>query len=196
MPRRAAVLLYPGCVFLEIAPTVDLLAEHCSVAYYTPDGSVHLASNGAQVIADGSFAEIAASPPGCVIVPGGNPDSIVDLGTANRCLAAAHSGGAILAGICAGGLVLARTGLLRGHRATHNYTLEHAESDAVSLVAPFWEGVFFERADIVIDLPFITAQHWARERFAAAVAQAIGVFSNSEATAYVRRQSFSYDRDA
>ena len=42
MPReRAVVLLYPGCIFLEIAATVELLAEHCEVGYFTPTGEVH-----------------------------------------------------------------------------------------------------------------------------------------------------------
>ena len=66
-----------------------------------------------------------------------------------------------MAGICAGALVLARAGLLRGRRATHGYTAEHATAEVVACTAPIFEGIRFERADVVVDPPFITAQYWA-----------------------------------
>jgi hypothetical protein len=50
----------------------------------------------------------------------------------------------------------------------------------------------FERADIVIDRPFITAQYWARVKFAAAVAQELGVLSAEQAARYVAKETFSY----
>lgn len=36
---KVAVLLYPGCIFLEIAPALELLAPRCDVLFYTPDGA-------------------------------------------------------------------------------------------------------------------------------------------------------------
>jgi putative intracellular protease/amidase len=190
------VLLYPGCIFFEIAAAVELLARRCEIAYFTPDGTTHAASNGARIAADGSYADAAATDARCVIVPGGNPDAIIDPGTANACLIAAHRRGAWLAGICAGSLVIARAGLLRGRRATHNYTAEHATADVVACAAPIYDGIVFERADLVVDAPFITAQHWAPVPFAAALAQAAGVLSADEAMHYVRRQRFSYGPSA
>lgn len=193
MPH-VGVLLYPGCIFLEIAPVTELLADHgCAVEYFTPDGAGHRASNGAAIAPAGSFADLAAAPPDAVVVPGGNPDAIIDPGTATPCLRAAHAHGALVAGICAGGLVIARAGLLQGRRATHNYTAEHAAPEVVACAAPIWDGIHFVRADVVVDGPFITAQYWAREKFAAAVAQALGALSREQAAAYLAKRRFSYD---
>lgn len=190
---RANILLYPGCIFLEIAPAAEILAEHCDVGYFTPKGEMHEASNGLRVIATGSYAH-AAERATCVVVPGGNPDSIIEPETASECLRAAHRGGAVIAGICAGALVLARAGLLRGRRATHSYTPEHASAEVVACTAPIFEGICFERADVVVDLPFITAQYWAAGKFAAAIAQAMGLFSAQDAAAYLGRYGRSYER--
>jgi transcriptional regulator GlxA family with amidase domain len=191
--RRVVVLLYPGCIFLEIAPVLELLAPFCDIGFFTPDGTVHDASNGARILPSGPYADAAAAQADCVVVPGGDPDSIIEPGHANECLTAAHRRGALLAGICAGGLVLARAGLLRGRRVTHNYTAEHASPEVLACTAPIWDGSVFERADIVIDRPFITAQFWARAKFAAAVAQELGLLSAEQAGQYVAKQSFSYE---
>jgi len=120
MPRSAAVVLYPGCVIFEIAAVVELLARSCEVNYFAPDRNVHCASNGARLLPHGSYSDLAARTVDCVLVPGGNPDSILEPGSANECLFGASRQGALMAGICAGNLVLARAGLLVGRRATHN----------------------------------------------------------------------------
>lgn len=195
MRRRVAVLLYPGCIFLEIAPLLEVLASECELSFFTPDGAVHDASNGTRLIANGAFAQACDAPLDCVVIPGGNPDSIIDAGSANHCLASACERGALLAGICAGALVIARAGLLRGRRATHNYTAEHTTAEVLACTDPIFEGIVFERADIVVDQPFITAQHWAKTKFAAAVATALGVFSPEQAERYLRRERYSYGDD-
>jgi hypothetical protein len=48
------VLLYPGCIFLEVAAAVELLSEHCEMGYFTPRGESHDASNGVRMVATGS----------------------------------------------------------------------------------------------------------------------------------------------
>ncbi|MEH6462218.1 DJ-1/PfpI family protein [Chitinimonas sp. JJ19] len=193
MRRRVTVLLYPGSIFLEIAPLLEVLAPECDISFFTPDGTIHDASNGTRVVVNGSFAQAMDTPADCVVVPGGNPDSIIELGSANPCIAAAYGRGAVLAGICAGVLVIARSGLLHGKRATHNYTAEHTTAEVLACTDSILEGIVFERADIVVDQPFITAQHWAREKFAVTVAVSLGVFSPEQAEQFVQRQRYSYD---
>ena len=175
MKKNAAVLLYPGCIFFEIALAVETLEKSCHVGYFTPDATDHCASNGAVIRASGSYSDLAQLEVDCVLIPGGDPGSIIPDGLANECLKSAHARGALLAGICAGDLVLASTGLLKGVRATHNYTLEYASEEAVAFTEKYWEGIIFERADLVRDGRIITAQPWAYAAFAAAVAQDLGV---------------------
>jgi transcriptional regulator GlxA family with amidase domain len=194
MPNEVAVLLYPGCIFFEIALAVETLAEHLSVRYYTPDGQTHRASNGAHIEASGDFASLATARVAAVLIPGGDPRSIVSPELlAAPALRAQAERGALLAGICAGSLVLASAGLLKGRRATHNYTAEHASPEKVAATAAFWNGMDFERANLVQDGQTITAQPWAYRQFAAAVAKHLGVLGPEAAAAlegYVQHRTY------
>lgn len=191
-----AVLLYPGCAFFEIALAAETLARAgAALRWFTPDGAPHAASNGARIGADGDLAALAGAQVAAVLVPGGDPGSILvpqDLASAALRAQAAH--GALLAGICAGGLVLAAAGLLRGRRGTHNYTAEHAPPETVATVAPYWEGLRFERADLVEDGRLITAQPWADRLYAATVALRLGLLSPAEAEALVGYPARAYAR--
>jgi len=183
MSDTVAVLLYPGCVFFEIALAAEILAGRFRVRYYSPAGEPHTASNGATVAADGSYAELTRARTAAVLVPGGDPGSImVPNALASAALQAQAAAGSLMAGICAGNLVLAAAGLLRGRRGTHNYTAEYAPPQAVEATAPHWQGLRFVRADLVEDGPIITAQPWAYRQYAAAVARRLGVIGVDEAS--------------
>lgn len=193
MHRQVAVLLYPGCVFFEVALALEILARRSSVAFYTPDGLAHQASNGATLQVAGSYGDLERTQLDCVLVPGGDPASIIPGGLAAACLHAQRAGGALIGAICAGALVLASAGLLRGVRATHNYTPEHASPEAVEFTQHFWEGSQYVRADLVSDRGIITAQPWAYAKFAAAIAEELGVLSASQSAALIAAHAFSYD---
>jgi transcriptional regulator GlxA family with amidase domain len=189
MSRAAAVLLYPGCIFFEVALAVETLAQFFEIFYFTPDGQNHRSSNGALIYADGSYADLETSDCVCVLVPGGNPDSVLlPENVVNRCLRANAQRGALLAGICAGNLILASTGLLAGIQVTHNYTLEYFPPEVVELTQAFWTGARYEKADVVVDRQFITAQPWAYRRYAAAVAKYLGVLTSKQATTLINNR--------
>jgi hypothetical protein len=97
--------------------------------------------------------------------------------------------------------VLRRWRAFRASRAKINVHVERPRRRVAALprpgcnlldiaAAPSHHGIVFERADLVIDLPFITAQHWAHGVFA--VAQALGVLPPAEAADRLRRQRFSH----
>ena len=180
---QAAVLLYPGCSFFEIALAAETLAAHMPVRYFTPDGRRHAASNGTSIEVDGDIKQLEAEDAGVVLVPGGDPRALlVPEVIAASALQARAEAGSVVAGICAGNLVMAASGLLRGRRGTHNYTAEHASPEQVATTARYWEGLQFVRADLVQDGNLITSQPWAYRRYAAQVARAVGVLSESEAS--------------
>jgi putative intracellular protease/amidase/N-acetylglutamate synthase-like GNAT family acetyltransferase len=175
--RTAVVWLYPGCTYFEVAAAVEVLSQHFEVLHLTPDGSEITDSSGRTLTAQGSYADLARGGIECVLIPGGDPGSIILEHKATAALRRIADRGALMAGICAGNLVLASAGLLKGVRATHNYTPEYAPAEKVAATAPYWDGILFERADLVEDGKRITAQHWAHEEFAAAVARHLGVQS-------------------
>ncbi|MFZ2989084.1 DJ-1/PfpI family protein, partial [Ideonella sp.] len=127
-----AVLLYPGCIFFEIALAAEQLASRFELRYYTPDGAPHAASNGATLLPAGDYRDLAQTKVAAVLVPGGDPRSIIPAALATAALQAAGARGSLMAGICAGNLVLASVGLLKGRRGTHNYTPEHAPAHKVA----------------------------------------------------------------
>lgn len=178
--RRAAVLLYPGAVYFEIALATETLAAHgVQLWWATPDGSAHAASNGARLAADGDYAAMAAQRWDALVIPGGDPGSIVVPGRANDALRAAHAQGAVMAGICAGALVLAAAGLLRGRRATHTYTPAYASAVAVSTTAPYWDGIEYDDRDVVVDGPFVTAKPWATVGYTGALMRQLGLWDDA-----------------
>jgi transcriptional regulator GlxA family with amidase domain len=173
--RKVAVLLYPGCIYFEVSGAVEALSKHFNVLQFTPDGAELADSSGRKLPAQGSYADFERGGFACVLVPGGDPRSIILGQSATVALQRAASEGALMAGICAGSLVLASAGVLKGFRATHNYTAEYATAEKVVATAPYWDGILFERADIVEDGKRITAQPWAHEQFALAVERHLGV---------------------
>ncbi|MFY7856903.1 MAG: DJ-1/PfpI family protein [Rubrivivax sp.] len=182
MSPPVVVLLYPGCIFFEIALAAEVLAARYSLRYLTPDGGDLTASNGLRLRSDGAFDRLDAPTPAAVLVPGGDPRSVLEPPhPALPRLRALADAGVTVAGICAGNLVLAAAGVLRGRRGTHNYTAEHAPQAVVAAVAPFWQGLTFERADLVEDGPVITAQHWADRDLAALLGQRLGVLDPVQA---------------
>lgn len=122
LPRKVAVLLYPGCVYFEIEATVAALSRQFEVLHFTPDGLGLADSRGEQLTAQGSYADFEQTDVKCVIVPGGDPGSIIPEQKATAALQHAAGQGALMAGICAGNLVLASAGLLKGVRATQLHT--------------------------------------------------------------------------
>jgi putative intracellular protease/amidase len=191
-----ALLLYPGCIFFEVALAAETLAgAGARLRWYMPDGAPLTASNGARIAADGDLAALAHAPADAVLLPGGDPGGLlVPRDIASAALQAQAARGALMAGICAGGLLLAAAGLLRGRRGTHNYTAEHAPPEVVATVAPYWQGMRFECADLVEDGPVITAQPWAYRRYAATVARRLGLLDAAAAEALVRQPERAYAR--
>jgi putative intracellular protease/amidase len=186
--RPVVVLLYPGCIFFEIALAAETLAERgARIVWLTPQGTPHHASNGAHLSVDGDYPMLRALRPAAVLIPGGDPRAILLPDNLVRApLEAALQHGALLAGICAGNLVLAASGFLRGRRGTHNYTSEFAPPEQVAATAAVWAGMAYERADLVEDGPFITAMPWAYRAYAAAVGRRLGLLDAAAAERVLR----------
>lgn len=191
---EAAVLLYPGCIFFEIALAAETLASCMRLRYFTPDGLVHQASNGAVIESAGDLSDLQFADVRAILIPGGDPTYLLSAESKSGSALRRQAGnGAVVAGICAGNLVMAASGLLRGRRGTHNYTPEHASPEKVAATSRYWQGMDFVRADLVEDGNLITAQPWAYRKYAATLGRVLGVITDSESQAmeqYVARRSY------
>ena len=173
-------VLYPGCIAYEIMLTVELLGRMGQVQFATPDGRPHRCESGMTIAADCDFT--SADPRlSAVLIPGGDPASVVDNIELALMLKAAASRGALLAAICAGPLLLAKAGLLVGRRFTHGYGKQHAD-----FLAPFWAGALYEDSACVIDGRVVTAQAWAHIAFGVAVADMCGALPEGRTADQIR----------
>ena len=188
-PRpEVSVLLFPGCILFEIALALALaleqVADHFTVRFYTPLGDSHHSSQGFELQPHGSYETLSAAKSVAVLVPGGDSRGALSAEhSVKEALQTQLRRGALIAGICAGNLVLAYAGILDERRGTHNYTPEHAPQTMVDAASRYWGSMIFERADLVIDGNVITAQPWAYRNYAAAVAEYLHIVSSEQARA-------------
>ena len=113
------VILYPGCIFLEVALAIELLAEKYQIVFATPDGLQHEASNGSILKVHTSYQGIDLSLCRALLVPGGDPGSIAENKEIDQVIRTANEKGILLAAICAGPFVLAKANVFKGKRIAH-----------------------------------------------------------------------------
>lgn len=163
-PSVVAVL-YPGCIFFELALALELLAEKYQIFFATPDGSDHHASNGSILRATTSYEQIDLSNCRAVLVPGGDPGSIKDNKEIDEVIQSANNKGLWLAAICAGPSVLAKAKVLKGKRIAHGYGPKQLE-----FLKSYFEGVHLTEEKFVCDGNVITAKPDAHIDFAVEIA--------------------------
>ncbi len=190
-PRSCVVLLYPGCTLAEVIEVVTRLnGAEVAVQFVSADGSDVIDQSGLMMVPDRPIDEIDRSKVDVVIVPGGDPEAIIGDASVKRLLAAVVDGGGVVAGICAGVLVLGDAGVLAGRHITHNYRAPWAGDEIEAFVRPllesaaeveptFGEVVCVDRgasgATVITALPNATIQ------FTTAVGQALGMFDDDSA---------------
>lgn len=168
MKTKALVIFYPDCIEFEAILAAQVLhEEHLAIEIATPDGSDYLGPSGIALRATHSYAEVHPEDYRVVIVPGGNTKSVLENETLIGILRAANDAGATFGAICAGPLLLARAGLLKGRRFTHGYGPDSP--------LPYWQEGSYEDRPVVVDGNIVTAKPQAYIDFAIEVLYAAGL---------------------
>lgn len=170
------VVLYPGCIFFELALAIELISEKCDIIFATPDGTEHLASNGSKIRADASYENVDLTGCKAILIPGGDPGSIKDNTAIDRVLKAGNEQGLWIAAICAGPLVLAKAGILKGRQIAHGYGPEQLE-----FLKSYFEDVYLTDEKFVCDGNILTAKPDAHIDFAVELACRLGAADVSKA---------------
>lgn len=185
------LVLYPGCVYQEVAAAVSLLTESGKLRAFSPSGAPVRTQEGLLLGADQAYSEGAAEGLRALLVPGGDLASVHEDATLRSMLRAAGAReDLVLAGICNGALLLALAGVLKGRACTHTATRELAPGAAFAplraLAERACEGSRYLDEDVVVDGRVVTARPWAAHRFAERVAVLTGALSRQRAARRVR----------
>lgn len=169
-------ILYPGCIFFELALSLELLAEKYQLVFATPDGSDHHASNGSILRATTSYKQVDLSNCLAVLVPGGDPGSIKNNKEVDEVIQSANEKGLWLAAICAGPFVLAKAKILKGKKIAHGYGPKQFE-----FLKSYFEGVHLTEKKFICDGNVITAKPDAHIDFAVEIACRLDVVDAAKA---------------
>jgi putative intracellular protease/amidase len=168
MKTKALVIFYPDCIEFEAILAAQVLhEENITLDVATPDGADYLGPSGIALRATHSYAEVHADEYRVVIIPGGDTKAVLDNQILLRMLRAAHAARATFGAICAGPLLLARAGLLKGRRFTHGY--------GAASTLPDWKGGTYVDQPVVVDGNIVTAKPQAYIDFAVEVLYAAGL---------------------
>ncbi|MBC7713654.1 MAG: DJ-1/PfpI family protein [Rhizobacter sp.] len=175
--KNVVALLYPGCIFFEIALATELLAKKYQVIFATPDGSDHQASNGMVIKPHSSFKNLSLENCHAVLVPGGDFDSIKDCGDSDRLLQAANDKKLWIAAICAGPFLLGKAGVIKNRTIAHG--LGNEQKDHLS---SYFKDVTFVEEKFFVDHNIITARPEAHIEFAVELAARLEAIDPIRAT--------------
>jgi putative intracellular protease/amidase len=156
---KVLVIFYPDCIEFEAILAAQVLhGENLTIDVATPDGTDYLGPSGIALRATHRYANVRPEEYRAVIVPGGDTKSVLENETLLGILRTAHASGATIGAICAGPLLLARAGLLKGRRFTHGYGPDSP--------LPYWKDGYYENQPVVVDGNIVTAKPQAYIDFA------------------------------
>lgn len=182
--KPTLLVLYPGCTTFEVMLTLELLRHHTQVIATSPYGAEVTDSSGILIHAHQSYDEVEPERFGLVLVPGGDPEVIMDDKRVDKILQGADEGSTPMGGISAGVLVLAKSGILRSRHIVHSYHAPFATKEMEAFTAPYWkEARVLEDSERVVmkDRNVVTALSNGFVDFALEVTQLLGIHSRERA---------------
>lgn len=175
--KKILLMLYPNCISFETMLAVEILGERYSVEVITTDNKIHTDASGLLIKPHLSFEKVQIDNYVALLIPGGNPDAIIGQTQVQHLIRKFHTARLIVAGICAGVLVLADSGILKGHKITHNYLAKYASEEVVKLTTNFWNGTDYEDSLCVVSGNIVTAMPNGYIEFATTLAEKLGIHS-------------------
>lgn len=159
------VVLYPGCISFEVTLASELLSAKYEIVTVSPDGQDVAMNSGLPIKINKSFKEVDLVKCKAILVPGGDPRSLIGNNEIDHILVQANKQNILIAGICAGPSVLAKAGIIKGKRIAHGYQKEQLE-----FLKEIFKDVILTDDLFVSDKNIITAKPEAHIDFAVEIA--------------------------
>ena len=168
------IVLYPGCISFEVALASELLAAKYKLITVSPDGQDVSMNSGLPIKVNKSFEEINLKNCKAILMPGGDPASLIENSEIDRILIEANEKNILIAGICAGPSVLAKAGILKGKRIAHGY-----QKEQLDFLKEIFKDVILTDDLFVADKNIITAKPEAHIDFAVEIACRLDAIDSS-----------------
>lgn len=159
------IVLYPGCISFEVSLASELLSVKYELVTVSPDGKDVAMNSGLPIKVIKSFKEVDLVNCKAILVPGGDPGSIIENLEIDHILTEANKLNILIAGICAGPSILAKAGILKGKRIAHGYQKEQLE-----FLKDIFKDVILTDDLFVSEKNIITAKPEAHIEFAVEIA--------------------------
>ena len=177
--QRTALVLFPGCVYQEVAAAVAMSSERFPLLVMSPDGLPVRTREGLTLAAEARFDDAKLETLRCLLVPGGDIRAVLDNAALDTLLAsAARAPWIAIGGICNGVVLLAKAGVLDGRACTHTCTQRFASAPEfeplLAFAAPHFARTRYVDRDVVQEGAIVTARPWGASRFAERLAMLTG----------------------
>jgi putative intracellular protease/amidase len=166
---RVGVLVYEGCVQFEVMLAAFFVQQRGEVYTYGLEMRDFRSAEGFRLRPDHLLDELNPDAVDAFIIPGGDPNGIMDRDVLTAKLQALNADGKLVAAICAAPIHLSRAGILEGRRFTSSVYGERQ--------GDFSTGTYVDE-DLVEDGNIITAWPNAYVDFAIAVADRLNIFTD------------------
>lgn len=181
----AAVLLYDGCTITEVTEIATRLVDcKVRVEFVARDVEQIQDQSGLRMLPNRPLDDVDPALLSVVIVPGGNPDNVIDDPAVLDWLRRANAAGVLVGAICAGVALAASAGLVAGRRITHNYRAPWAAAELVKAAERLWvDAIVVESRTIgvVLDTNLISALPNYPADFAMEILVGLGLYDRHKA---------------
>ncbi|MGD1060572.1 MAG: DJ-1/PfpI family protein [Methanomassiliicoccales archaeon] len=145
---RTCILYYDSCALFEVTIAALFMKHAGEVVTVGPEIRDYESWEGLRVRPHMRLKDLDAENVDLFILPGGDPDNVADDPDLRRTLVALNQKGKVIAAICAGPVILARSGILRGRRYNSSVAEERKSEFA---------GAIHDDRDVVEDGNIVTA---------------------------------------
>jgi 4-methyl-5(b-hydroxyethyl)-thiazole monophosphate biosynthesis len=163
----------------EIMLASELISKTHPIEIATVNGQSLISSTGMIFQAHKAYQDVDVSDYSCLLVPGGDTYDVIENEVLQIILRTAESKGIWIGAICAGPLLLANAGILKGRRFTHGFG-DHYK-DFLEL---YWDGANFVDEAVVEDNKVLTAKPEAHVDFGVKLASLVGAIPEDRVEYY------------
>lgn len=168
---KTYVLIYEGFVQFEVILASYFMKTVGEIVTIGIDGSMVTSCEGYQTVPHTTFKEVQIDNIDLFIIPGGEPDKLMDNTELNDLLNRLNDKNIVISAICSAPIHLAKAGILKGRKYTTTLPVDE--------FADFHGGIYID-SNVVTDGNIVTAKACGYVDFAIELGKVMNIYSGEE----------------